>query len=190
MPVYSNTRCCARVHREHTHAPRAHSASSCSPTCEQRDACRKKRCVDATTRANFSRSTRRYARNRCARHMRIDMLNVSMTLLTRISNTVYAGRAKSMRLRWSTACMQVPQIACRAFDTRRVSERVDASMHARANRIDARDVGVDACDTAPGRDDAELRVSTTVRSRHACETDRQSRENPAQQPLKTSRDRV
>ncbi|KJJ97670.1 hypothetical protein UB44_16210 [Burkholderiaceae bacterium 26] len=81
--------------------------------------------------------------------MRIDMLNVSMTLLTRISNTVDAHRAKSMRLRWSTACMQVPQVACRASDARRVSERVDASMHARANRIDARDVGVDACDTAP-----------------------------------------
>jgi len=32
--------------------------------------------------------------------MRIDMLNVSMTLLTRISNTADARCAKSMRLRW------------------------------------------------------------------------------------------
>ena len=106
MPVYSNTRCCVRVHREHAHASRAHSASSCAPTCEQRDACRKKRCVDATTRANFSRSTRRYTRDRYGRHMRIDVLNVSTTLLTCISNTVDARRAKSMRLRWSTACLQ------------------------------------------------------------------------------------
>ncbi|CAJ0811032.1 hypothetical protein LMG19087_00940 [Ralstonia wenshanensis] len=192
MPVYSNARCCARVHREHTHAPRAHSISSCAPTCEQRDARRKKRCVDATARTNFSRSTRRYARNRCARHMRIDMLNVSMTLLTRISNTVDTRRAMSMRLRWSTACMQVPQIACRAFDARRVSERVDASMHTCARIASTHAMLVSMRTTwPPGRDDAELRASTTVRSRHALrKTDRRSRENPAQQPLKSSRNCV
>lgn len=148
MPVYSNTRCCARVHREHAHASRAHSASSCAPMCEQRDACRKKRCVDATTRANFSRSTRRYACNRCARHMRIDVLNVSTTLPTYISNTVDAHRAKSMRLRWSTACVQLPQIACRASDVRGgcdTVQRIDTCVS--ANRIGACGVGVGTCET-------------------------------------------
>ncbi|MGM3412552.1 hypothetical protein ACTHR6_20895 [Ralstonia holmesii] len=62
--------------------------------------------------------------------MRIDVFNVSTTLLTRISNTVDARRAKSMRLRWSTACMQVPQVACRASDARGVGDRVDTSMRA------------------------------------------------------------
>ncbi|WP_433865336.1 hypothetical protein [Ralstonia wenshanensis] len=123
--------------------------------------------------------------------MRIDMLNVSMTLLTRISNAVDAHRAKSMRVRWSTACMQVPQIACRAFDARRVSERVDASMHTCARIASTHAMLVSMHAPPPGRDDAELRASTMVRWRHAQrKTDRRSRENPAQQTLKSSRNCV
>jgi len=44
---------------------------------------------------------------------------------------------------------------------------------------------------APKRDDAELLASATARSRHALrKTNRRSRENPAQQPLKSSRNCV
>jgi hypothetical protein len=50
MPVYSNVRCGACVHRERMHAHRTRSASSRASTRVQRDACRKKamrRCDNA-----------------------------------------------------------------------------------------------------------------------------------------------
>lgn len=103
MPVYSSTRCDARADRARMRERRASNTSSCALTREQHDARRKKRCVDATTRANFSRA--RAQSTRCTRvHRRVARvdrraLHASDARLTRVRcstwPTTYARRAAS-----------------------------------------------------------------------------------------------
>lgn len=138
MPVYSNARCCMRVHREPMHVHRTRSTSSRVSTSERRAVCQKKRCVDATTRANFSRSTRRHARNRCDRRVRIDVLNVSINIADTHLARLDACHAKSMQLRWPMTRMHVPQIACRTSDARGGGDTVETSMRARVRAAPTR----------------------------------------------------
>jgi hypothetical protein len=114
MPVYSNTRCCARAPHDQMHVHRARSPTSCATTRALRDACRKKtmrRCdsaceffaLNTSMRTRSVRSTRAYRR---AEHV--------VRRCRYIALTFDRYRAISMRLRRPTACVQLPQIACRS----------------------------------------------------------------------------
>ena len=153
MPVYSNTRCSARVHRERMHVRRARSASSCASTCARRDACRKKRCVDATTRANFSHATCRYARNRCGRRVRIGVLNVSIDAADlQVEHLRCAPREVAAIAMANSACRYRKSRAAhpmREVLTIGSTHRCVRALES-AKGIDACGVRVDACDICTG----------------------------------------